>query len=27
MRNLRTKALDREGWRLVIESVKTRHGL
>jgi hypothetical protein len=27
MRNWRTKAMGREGWRLVIESVKTLHGL
>ena len=27
IRNWRTKAMDRAGWRLVIESVKTLHGL
>ena len=27
IRNWRTKAMDREGWRLMIESVKTLHGL
>jgi hypothetical protein len=26
-RNWRTKAMDRDGWRLVIESAKTLHGL
>jgi hypothetical protein len=27
LRNWRTKAMDRDGWRLVIESAKTLHGL
>jgi hypothetical protein len=27
VRNWRTKAMDRERWRLVIEAVKTLHGL
>jgi hypothetical protein len=27
IRNWRTKAMDRDGWRLVIESAKTLHGL
>ena len=27
IRNWRTKAMDRDGWRLMIESVKTLHGL
>jgi hypothetical protein len=26
IRNWRTKAMDRDGWRLVIESAKTLHG-
>jgi hypothetical protein len=27
VRNWRTKAMDRDGWRLMIESAKTLHGL
>jgi hypothetical protein len=27
IRNWRTKAMDRDGWRLVIQSAKTLHGL
>jgi hypothetical protein len=27
IRNWRTKAMDRDGWRLMIESAKTLHGL
>jgi hypothetical protein len=27
IRNWRTKAMDRDGWRLVIELAKTMHGL
>jgi hypothetical protein len=27
IRNWRTKAMDRDGWRLVPESAKTLHGL
>jgi hypothetical protein len=27
IRNWETKAIDRDGWRFVIESAKTLHGL
>jgi hypothetical protein len=27
IRNWRTKARDRDGWRLILESAKTLHGL